>query len=73
MNESISINDKVAKEINESRYSINDPFRVLVIGNQDLFKKKYIKYKSKYIENNQKGGMYLTEESDRNNVFVSES
>jgi hypothetical protein len=39
VNESISINDKVAKEINESRYSINDPFRVLVIGNQDLFKK----------------------------------
>ena len=39
VNESISINYKVAKEINESRYSINDPFRVLVIGNQDLFKK----------------------------------
>lgn len=39
INESISINDKVAKEINESRISINDPFRVLVIGNQDAFKK----------------------------------
>jgi len=39
VNESISINDKVAKEINESRSSINDPFRVFVIGNQDLFKK----------------------------------
>ena len=47
VNESISINDKVAKEINESRYSINDPFRVLVIGNQDLFKKLVISERRK--------------------------
>jgi hypothetical protein len=47
VNESISINDKVAKEINESRISINDPFRVLVIGNQDLFKKMVLNEKRK--------------------------
>jgi hypothetical protein len=47
LNESISINDKVAKEINESRIAINDPFRVLVIGNQDAFKKLIINEKRK--------------------------
>jgi hypothetical protein len=43
-------------------------------NNQDLFKQKYIKYKSKYMTSNQKGGA-LPNESDetRNNVFVSES
>jgi hypothetical protein len=42
--------------------------------NQDLFKQKYIKYKSKYMSGNQKGGA-LPDETDetRNNVFVSES
>ena len=47
LNESISINDKVAKEINESRLTINDPFRVLVIGNQDTFKKLIVNEKRK--------------------------
>ncbi len=47
VNESIFINDKVAKEINESRYTINDPFRVLVIGNQDAFKKLIVNEKRK--------------------------
>ncbi len=40
LNESISIHDRVAKEINDSRISIQDPFRVLVLGgNLDAFKK----------------------------------
>ena len=47
VNESIFINDKVAKEINESRYTINDPFRILVIGNQDAFKKLIVNEKRK--------------------------
>ena len=37
--EIISINDKVAKEVNESRISIADPLRVIYIGNQDSFKR----------------------------------
>ena len=42
-------------------------------NNQDLFK-KYIKYKSKYITNNQKGGVLPNETNEtKNNVFVSES
>jgi len=47
LNESISINDKVAKEVNESRANINDPFRILVIGNQDAFKKLVLNEKRK--------------------------
>ena len=40
----------------------------------DLFKQKYIKYKSKYITSNQKGGALPTETDEtKNNVFVSES
>jgi hypothetical protein len=48
LNESISIHDRVAKEINDSRTSIQDPFRVLVLGgNLDAFKKMVVNERRK--------------------------